>query len=362
MARAQLPPDAKVDVRSIVAGARQRLGGLAGSELGQSLERIRRGQVPPAASAAPRRVPSPQPIPPIPPARPLQLKLRNGRTVRVAASPAPARRDDLAALGRVCAANDRTAFRSLAGHERAIEELARSQEKLRADLVAIQQRADLALVGFLDWLSGLGRRVESVERQSTVEKASVSAQVARDRRELRSALRRQATAAQLQKVNAAVTSMQGAAFGEKGRLFGTNNLLLAGNQLLWSFIDPVLRALGLWAGPDASPLARWAPLGSLVTAYAALGRRQHVRFVSGVATIAAGEKVAAVPLRDRIASGYFEEFRRRTDIPVTVVVVRGPAIPVRGFVRDGVLFLFLGDESESEVRVAWMVDTGIGNV
>jgi hypothetical protein len=183
---------------------------------------------------------------------------------------------------------------------------------------------------------------------------------------LRKELKAQALAARVQKLNGVVNSMQVAAYGQQGDLLSKNNLLLAGNQLLWNFISQLLPAGG--ALSTILP-----PLGSLVTGAAVIGTRQNERFISGVETVAA--LPLSVSLRDRIAPGLWEEFRQRTDVPVTITIL-DPNVSVSIFaaVRDGSLVI-IRDDSESfssfamisisrpvrnKFRIAWMVDTGNG--
>jgi hypothetical protein len=170
-------------------------------------------------------------------------------------------------------------------------------------------------------------------------------------------------------VTAVVSSTQAAAYGERGSLLATNNLLLAGNQLFWILIDPLLRSLGISGGASPSFLTWLAPLGTLATGHLVLGNRQHVRFISGVAAFEGKTPVVLEPLRSRIADGLWPEFRRRTDVPVTVTWLD----PILGadllaVVREGVLAIVIvryDDHSLAHpvpfpaTRVAWMVDTGV---
>jgi len=373
------PDDARAPVRAAAAAARQRLEARARARLEDSLARLRSALLPPAVTAGPppagRAVPlAPHPLPPMAAPRPLRLKLSDGRTAW-AVAPAIARRAELGAIARTSAANDEAAFRALARHARAIEALGRRCAEVQDRLAELEERSDLALVGLVEGLSRMRHRVDGVRRaQDRAAVAGRSAERARGLREraLRAELGAERTSARIDRVTSVVTSLQDAAFGRTGSLLQRENLILAGNQLLWRFVDPLLRRLGLVSGPAPSTLALLAPLGSLATAQALLGSRQHVRFVSGKAVVAgrAGRGVP-VPLRDRIASRTFEALRRRTDVPATAVVIGAvdrpaappPRIGIAASVRDGVLVLTPARSlaGAGNLLVAWTVDTGAGD-
>ena len=56
--------------------------------------------------------------------------------------------------------------------------------------------------------------------------------------------------------------------------------------------------------------------------------------------------------------GYFDEFRRRTDVPVTVVALDKFSGVITATVVDGDLIIHIA-ETSPHGRVAWMVDTGV---
>jgi hypothetical protein len=163
--------------------------------------------------------------------------------------------------------------------------------------------------------------------------------------------------------------MQSAAFGEKGSLLNTNNLLLAANQLLWTFIEPILRTAGFDLGPSPSVLTWLSPVGTLVTGQVVLGDRQHVRFISGVTTFDGTTSSVTEPLKKRLASSFFKEFKRRTDVPVTAVALDESlsGFTIAASVSNGDLTIQLLDAGGGDLdlllaqpgRVAWMVDTGV---
>src|SRR5262249_5504081 len=174
--------------------------------------------------------------------------------------------------------------------------------------------------------------------------------------------------ARIQQVTAVVNSMQSAAFGEKGSLLNTNNVLLAANQLLWTFIDPILRAAGFDLGPSPSVLTWLSPVGTLVTGQVALGGRQHVRFISGVSTFD-GVSSVTEPLKGRLASSFYKTFKRRTDVPVTAVALDDSlsGVTLLASVSNGDLTIRLDSDGGGGLgfvparpgRVAWVGDTGV---
>ena len=162
-----------------------------------------------------------------------------------------------------------------------------------------------------------------------------------------------------------VSTLQSTAYGQPGSVLSSTNLLLAGNQLLWTYLDPIAKGLGLPVGPAPSALAHWAPLFSLITARVVVGDRQHVRFISGIATFDSGNPIRLEGLRSRIATGLWSDFQRRADIAVTAQ----PLAPFRNVfvsadVHQGTLRLVAAPRDggvAKGLRVAWIVDTGDAN-
>lgn len=162
-----------------------------------------------------------------------------------------------------------------------------------------------------------------------------------------------------------VSTLQSTAYGQPGSVLSNTNLLLAGNQLLWTYLDPIATRLGLPVGPAPSALAHWAPLFSLVTARVMVGDRQHVRFISGIATFDGDDPVRLEGLRARIATGLWSDFQGRTDVAVTAQ----PLAPFRNVfvsadVHQGTLRLVATPRRRGVargLRVAWIVDTGDAN-
>lgn len=307
-------------------------------------------------------------------------------------------RADLVGLRRVAGTNAARADAALRRNAAAIDELGRAQQRMAAQLDALQATDALALLRRLAGnLATLERRVVAVaEAQST-------AIVARDQ-DLRRAIVRQDRAlksqgrtARIAKLNATAASMQSSAYGTKGSPFATNNLLLAANQLLWNFGGDALRALGFSAPAGASALAWLSPIASLAVGGVVLGDRQHDRFVSGVATdlVALGSEpdpgpdpepepdpieligfapiarallkvrdawTARVPLQSSIAPALWREFRDRKDVPATATIVGqdlDAGTRASATVREGVLYIVaVGSEVGPKTQVAWLVDTG----
>jgi hypothetical protein len=298
---------------------------------------------------------------------PVEIRLPNGRRVRATLSPPVARRHDLAELSRVVAANDKNAFDASEQQAQTLERLERSHRALTKKLVALQERADQALISLAQGLSKVKEQAATIAVQDKVIRQERVALNMRTRRQQQS-LRAMATTAQVNQVTAVVNSTQAAAYGERGSVFATNNLLLAGNQLFWMFLNPALRSMGV-LGAEPNVLTFLTPVGSLVTGHVVLGNRQHERFISGFANFDGTSNSVKVPLKDRLASDFFKEFRKRKNVLVTVTTVEGLSgrTPV-GSVVDGELritanFGFdvtgaISSTTFARGRVAWIVDTG----
>jgi hypothetical protein len=264
---------------------------------------------------------------------------RNGSDARPPAAPA-------------ISANQRQLLDTIERQRKALRQLRESHEDLTKKVEALEKRTK-SLLGVFDQLNALP--------------------------EQRQALESQVSSARIQQVAGVIGNVQAAAFGDAGSIFTRNNLFLAGNQLFWIFLDPVLRRLGVIGGTSPNIITWLAPVGSLVTGQIALANQQHVRFISGVATVTP-PKVTFDVLRDRVADGFYQEFQRRTDIAVTAVVLdNAPFVPFAE-VREGVLRVgvtpiggdvlsppdngdvveFFAAPAQITVRVAWVVDTGAG--
>jgi hypothetical protein len=118
--------------------------------------------------------------------------------------------------------------------------------------------------------------------------------------------------------------------------------------------------LGLVKG-TAPSLAVWlAPVGGLVTGQLVLGRRQHVRFVSGVATFDGSSRFIFRSLKNDIAPAMWPEFQQRTDLTVTVAQIDGTdRVSLAAVVRNGTLMIAaFSIETPFQGRVAWMIDLG----
>jgi len=343
------PVGDRTQARALFERARQRVEQRARDELRRRVD----GDAGAGAGAA-AATPAPRPPPNRAPARSVRIGLPDGRQLRVTMTPAPARQDDLAALSRVTADNDRRAFQELRRQGQALDAL----EKRVAEL---EQQSDAALLGFLKRFGDLDQLLKT----ATAAQRSTAAAVTRQAEELRSQL----ASAQIQKITAAVTSAQVAAFGEKGSLLATNNLLLTGNQLLWSFIEPLLRRVGFDLGKSPSTIAWLAPLGSLALGAVTVGRQQHVRFLADVATFPASPlttRKQEISLLPRIGPADRAAFARRTDVLVTATALDETGLEgefpfVEATVKDGTLLLTIqGTRRDIPSRVAWMVDTRLG--
>ena len=319
--------------------------------------RLQRSDQTPATRPKP---PAPTPVPPVAPNWPVEIRLHKGQRVRATLVPGAARREDLAAIRDVSAANDRQAFEALQQQGEALEALRKSHAELVGKVAAIQAQADRSIVGLLQGMAGLEQRLQTAKVQERVLRTQTLSARRLATRQQR-AMSSMTTTARIHQVNSVVNSMQAAAFGEKGSLLATNNLLLAANQLLWQFIDPILRGMGFPLGPSPSLLMWLSPVGSLLTGQVVLGNRQHVRFVSGVATFDGTTFVVTESLRKHLASGFFDEFRRRTNVVVTLVplIIDAGINELRATVEDGVLIIRAETDDQPTGDVGWMVDTGV---
>ena len=322
------------------------------------------GAVPAAAKPS-----APQPVPPLSPNWPVEIRTDKGRRVRATLVPGAARRDDVAAFREASAANTRRAFETLQRQGEALESLKRSHAELTRKVAVMQAQHERSVVGLLQGITNLEQRLQTSkvhERVLQRRNRSARTRVTRQQRELSSVTSR----SYINQVNSVVNSMQAAAFGDKGSLLTTNNVLLAANQLAWQFVDPVLRAMGFPIGPSPSLLMWLSPVGSLLTGQLVLGNRQHVRFISGVTTFTGsddervndGTGAITESLKPRLAKSFFEEFRKRTDVPVTTVALDRIGGTIFATVTNGVLRIEVNlddNDQQPEGRVAWTVDTGV---
>ena len=329
---------------------------------------VRKRIAPSGAVAAAAKPSAPQPVPPLSPNWPVEIRTDKGQRVRATLVPGAARRDDVAAFREASAANTRRAFDALQQQREELEGLKRSHAELTRKVAVMQAQHDRSVVGLLQGITNLEQRLQTAkvhERVLQRHNRSARTLVTRQQRELSSITSR----SQINQVNSVVNSMQAAAFGEKGSLLTTNNVLLAANQLAWQFVDPILRAMGFPIGPSPSLLTWLSPVGSLVTGQLVLGSRQHVRFITGITTFTGDEEgpgagVAFITesLKPRLAASFFKEFKKRTDVPVSAVAID----PIRGSifaeVRNGILRIEVrldDSDDDPEGRVAWIVDTGV---
>jgi len=361
--------DRATALRSMAAAAERR-----------ARDRIRETGAPPDRQPAPP-IPAaiPEPVPQPGSARAVDLRLTNGRRIRAVIAPAVARRRDLAAVARASAINDRRSFAALRRHRAAIARLDRSTAELNDKITALQEQADLTLSGVVTGLAGLERQVRNVaqtQRVAAAQPQGSSGGAPREGRPVRRVrqaqmqrlqqaqeLRAQAFRAQIREVTNVVNTVQATAFGQRGSVFATNNLLLAGNQLFWTFLDPVLQRVGVLDATGATIVAAVAPLGTLVTGQILLGDRQHVRFVTGVASFDGTNFLVVESLRSKIAPALFPDFQKRTDVPITTQPLDplSRSVTVAAQVVNGSVRITLQVDLEGalpRVRIAWTVDTG----
>ena len=391
--------DVLLAVSGALSGDRKRIRLLVAKTKGRIEKRLQRelravGRSKPAPAwkktkiRGARLTPPERPAPVAPPGA-VGARLTDGRKLRLVLDPAAARHRDMLALRRVSDANTRRAFEAITHNGRAIDRLAASQRELADRLAKLQSNGDLALLrGIVEGLAHLERRMGGIMRRQDkalgAQKRSVRKRFARQAR----ALKAQTRTAQIQKLHGAVMSLQSAAYVTQGKPLAVNNLLLAANRLVGSFTPEIIEALGLSKPGETSPLDWLAPLGSLVATQIALGRRQHVRFVSGTVsdftfsappvTVALFAMVNVVgpgggyfgekklSLESYIAPAEWEAFKRRKDVPVTTVVLEPrrafeAGIWSTGEVSGGILTVRIsalrGSLVPPDAVVSWTVDT-----
>ncbi len=310
---------------------------------------------------------------------PVDMQLTGGRRERATFVPPLARSQDLAALARVSAANDRRSFAALERQRVELRDLKRSHEELSQRFAALQEQSERVVSGLLSSMAGMERRVETAVTQSQKllgVSRSARALAVSQRQELRAI----AIRAGLDKVTAAVNTAQAAAFGQRGSLTAPNNLTLLANQLAWSFMEPVLRGLGIQTGVSPGAVDFLAPLGALLTGQIALSNGQHARFVTGVAAFEGSSFIVSESLRGKVADSFFTKLRQRADVAVSLTPLDPVDAVFSARVEDGTLSimamvpnpkesspphptLFIGPIVPPGVRaprarVAWMVDLG----
>jgi hypothetical protein len=188
-----------------------------------------------------------------------------------------------------------------------------------------------------------------------------------------------------------------AAYGQRSSPFAANNLTLTLLLLIFLAGDSVVEALfgseqkSKYAVADADAWSYLAPIGNVLGAWWLLSDRQHQRFVTGITTVRLEKKPprdengvllyryrAAVPLRDRIATDHFEDFKTFKGVPAVATIGRvgfkpdarnlNPRVePLEAKVVEGELRLTvrvvpqllpsLMPTELGEIDVAWMVDT-----
>lgn len=296
---------------------------------------------------------------------PVAIRLPNGRRLHAVLNPGIARRSDLAAVARTSADNHRRAFGALQTQGAAIDHLTRSQEELGAKIAQLERRADEAVLAMSDTFNRSKRQLKqlAVHGQKVLSEAGTAATAAAGQLKQIQAM---TITQQTQNLTNVIGSAQATAYGERGSVLAPNNLALTGNQLFWTFLAPLSTVFGASAG-TAMLLGSLAPLGSLLTGYAAVGsrlpERKQQRLIAGIATFDGETSNVRVPLRDRFTDDdFFQKFRDRDDVPVTVTLVDPVQVETRvrfaARVVGGVLEIFFLSTPNVRMRVAWVVDTG----
>jgi hypothetical protein len=299
------------------------------------------------------------------------IRLPNGRRLKAVLSPGMARRSDVAAIARASADNNRRAFAALQAQGAAIDSLKRTQEQLAAQISQLEKRADDAVLALNDTFSQSTRQLKRVAAQGQKALARAGTTAATAVRQLQQ-IQTLAATQQAQNLTSVIGTAQATAYGERGSVLAPNNLLLTGNQLLWTLLGPASTALGASAD-TVRLLGLLAPLGSLLTGYAAVGSRvpeneeKPERFISGLAVFDMSKDEYTESLRSRISNDLWEEFRKRNDVPVTansiddIAPAQVSAAVINGELNIKIGLWFsgrIGSLPKGRFRIAWMIDTG----
>jgi hypothetical protein len=206
----------------------------------------------------------------------------------------------------------------------------------------------------------LDRQVSSVSK----ELSALTEQVEQTRIKVAEGLTAIAVENKFQQITDVLSSLQSNAYGERGSVLATTNLLLAANQMFWTLLNPLLTGAGVLSKSGSGTLTILTPIGSFLTGQLLLADRQHQRFITGVSTMDQNG-MAIVTLRSYIAESEWPAFQRRTDVVVTLNVIDGLNLfNTFANVTDGVLTIRITPRMLKQapgMRVAWMIDTGIGD-
>lgn len=347
-------------IGGLVAQARERISDRA-------RDAVRSRATGPGARTAPAAPVTATPLPTPGIERPVAIRLRNGKQIRAVLAPGVAQRSDLEALTRATAENNRRLFGALQSQRDVIDRLERSQRELTARVETLQKRADDAVVALSQGFERSSKQLRQVaaQGQKLLAETGSAARTAAGRLQQVQAF---AATQQAQNLTNVISTAQATAYGERGSVLSRNNVLLTGNQLLWTLLPTLSRAFG--ASANTSLALGWlAPLGTLVTGFAAVGssvpETEPQRFITGIEVFEGGEITEReVPLRGRVPDDVFDRLRNRTDVPVTVTLLDATLesdefVRVAARVEAGTLKIRFVKVQKSRTRVAWMIDTGV---
>jgi len=277
-------------------------------------------------------------------------QLPNGRRTRMRISPAPASIRSVNKLSARINANAKRQARVTSANAKALKRLSVAQSAAIKRLTAQQVKADKAL----------SKRIVAgdlkLERRIAKELRGHNSAVARHRRTVTAAIKRQQRRSLMNNVLLATSLPLWSAYGDKSKPLGKNNVILALSTLGLLAADDVIDTLFVKKPRGAlatatSVMSYLAPVGNAAV-YAALRKTQE-RFVVGSATVSLEKGVGsqAVDFSDR--NGFKKAPMRSLAMAVSD---DGTATASTG--SDKVTLNVTGaDAAATSTTVVWLVDT-----
>lgn len=283
--------------------------------------------------------------------------LPNGRQSRMRIIPTVASVREVNRLRVSLLGNERKQAVATARNSRAIRSLAVAQAAAVKKLTVQQVKSDKDLGKRL--LEGHNR----LDKRITKELGSGTGFSDKRTRRMLRQIERQRRRSLMDGVLLATAAPFYSAYGDKSDPFGFNNWVLTGSTLGWMVGDEVIDAFAGKSSALRSLATVWsyaAPVGNGLTNYLALRNYQHVRFISGVATIDSKNEVV-IELKDYIATGSFDDFKTRDHFAAAAPRSHDVGVTAILFENNSKLRLTLNNAPETgkpSVDVVWVVDTG----
>ncbi len=293
--------------------------------------------------------------------------LPNGRRSRMRIIPTLAPVKEVNRLRSVVMVNEKRQAIATQRNAKAISALGSTQASAVKRLTAQQVQSD----------KDLSKRVieshNRLDKRITKELGGRSGVVGRHDKRMMRALKRHRQRSLWNNVLLATSAPFFSAYGETGNPFAKNNLILTGSLLGWLFGDEVIDQFSGKSSFLKGGANLWSYLafaGNGATSYFLLRNKQHERFVSGVTTVSRnGNGIAKFDLtKSQIASGSADDFKskRHTVIATFLEDAEGsPAVIGRDLraevTGDGFLTLAIDPPPNTDMKVAWIVDTKAEN-